>query len=64
MLNYSYQDCADDTDNEVVAAAIQALGKCSHQIPESTQTCLNALISMIKSRYGTQMMIIYSLYDL
>ncbi|KDQ24603.1 hypothetical protein PLEOSDRAFT_1078678 [Pleurotus ostreatus PC15] len=46
-------DCADDTDNEVVAAAIQALGKCSHQIPESTQTCLNALISMIKSRHDT-----------
>ncbi|KAF7424350.1 AP-3 complex subunit beta [Pleurotus ostreatus] len=46
-------DCADDTDNEVVAAAIQALGKCSHQIPESTQTCLNALISMIKSRQDT-----------
>ncbi|KAF9472124.1 hypothetical protein BDN70DRAFT_887352 [Pholiota conissans] len=46
-------DYADDTDDSVVSEAIRALGVSSSRIPESIQTCLTALINMIKSRYDT-----------
>ncbi|KIK10203.1 hypothetical protein K443DRAFT_126976 [Laccaria amethystina LaAM-08-1] len=42
-------DYADDTNDEVVAEAIRALGRCARQVPDSVQHCLTALISMIKS---------------
>ncbi|KAJ7494593.1 adaptin N terminal region-domain-containing protein, partial [Mycena galericulata] len=42
-------DYADDPDDEVVADAIRAIGKCAQLIPECTQQCLTALITMIKN---------------
>ncbi|KAJ8509159.1 hypothetical protein ONZ45_g8667 [Pleurotus djamor] len=42
-------DYADDTEDEVISTSIQAIGRCANLIPECTQTCLTALISMIKS---------------
>ncbi|KAJ7722558.1 adaptin N terminal region-domain-containing protein [Mycena maculata] len=43
-------DYADDPDDEVVSDAIRAIGKCAQLIPECTQQCLTALITMIKSQ--------------
>ncbi|KAJ7773104.1 adaptin N terminal region-domain-containing protein [Mycena metata] len=43
-------DCADDPDDEVVSDAIRAIGKCAHSIPDCTQQCLTALITMIKNQ--------------
>ncbi|KAL1728455.1 adaptin N terminal region-domain-containing protein [Schizophyllum commune] len=43
-------DYADDTDDEVVFAAIRAVGRCAALAPESSQQCLNALTGMIRSR--------------
>jgi len=42
---------ADDTDDEVVADAIHAIGYCARLIPDSTQQCLTALMSFIQSKY-------------
>ncbi|KAJ7931408.1 adaptin N terminal region-domain-containing protein [Mycena leptocephala] len=42
-------DYADDPDDEVVSDAIRAIGKCAHSIPDCTQQCLTALITMIKN---------------
>ncbi|KAJ7274492.1 adaptin N terminal region-domain-containing protein [Mycena haematopus] len=42
-------DYSDDPDDEVVSDAIRAIGKCAHSIPECTQQCLTALITMIKN---------------
>ncbi|KAJ6607370.1 adaptin N terminal region-domain-containing protein [Mycena sp. CBHHK59/15] len=44
-------DYADDPDEEVVSDAIRAIGRCAHSIPECTQQCLTALITMIQSRH-------------
>ncbi|THH13958.1 hypothetical protein EUX98_g9663 [Antrodiella citrinella] len=44
---------ADDPDDELVADAIQAIGYCARVIPESTQQCLNALMSFIQSPHDT-----------
>ncbi|KAH9481592.1 AP-3 complex subunit beta-2 [Psilocybe cubensis] len=44
-------DCADDTNDEVVSAAIDGVGICARRIPASVSQCLTALIRMIKSRY-------------
>ncbi|KAK7033043.1 AP complex subunit beta [Favolaschia claudopus] len=43
-------DCADDPDDQVVSEVIRAIGRCAHSIPECTQQCLTALITMIKSQ--------------
>ena len=48
----SIQDYADDTDDEVVFAAIRGVGRCAALAPESSQQCLNALTGMIRSRQG------------
>ncbi|KAJ7104301.1 adaptin N terminal region-domain-containing protein [Mycena belliarum] len=42
-------DYADDSDDEVVSDAISAIGRCAYALPECTQQCLSALISMIKN---------------
>ncbi|CCM06428.1 uncharacterized protein FIBRA_08689 [Fibroporia radiculosa] len=42
---------ADDTDDVLVADAIQAIGYCARHIPESTQQCLSALMSFIQSKH-------------
>ncbi|KAJ7650429.1 adaptin N terminal region-domain-containing protein [Roridomyces roridus] len=42
-------DYADDPDDEVVSEAIRAIGKCAQLMPDCTQQCLTALITMIKS---------------
>ncbi|KAJ6494718.1 adaptin N terminal region-domain-containing protein [Mycena vitilis] len=42
-------DYADDPDDQVVSDAIRAIGKCARSIPECTQQCLTALITMIKN---------------
>ncbi|OSX59030.1 hypothetical protein POSPLADRAFT_1151272 [Postia placenta MAD-698-R-SB12] len=42
---------ADDTDDELVADAIRAIGYCARLIPDSTQQCLTALMSFIQSKY-------------
>ncbi|KAF5359621.1 hypothetical protein D9756_003261 [Leucocoprinus leucothites] len=42
-------DYSDDTDDEIVGDSIHAIGRCAFTIPESTQQCLTALISMIQS---------------
>lgn len=39
-------------DDTVVSEAIHALGTCSGYVPEAIPSCLTALITMIKSRYG------------
>ncbi|KAG5646111.1 hypothetical protein DXG03_004350 [Asterophora parasitica] len=51
--NYSailreFIDYADDANDVVVSDAIQGIGKCARLIPESSQQCLNALLTMIK----------------
>lgn len=46
------QTYADDTDDELVADAIRAIGYCARLIPDSTQQCLTALMSFIQSKYG------------
>lgn len=47
-----FQDYADDSNDEVVSAAIQGIGECSNKIPETTSNCLKVLIPMVKSPYG------------
>ncbi|KAF5373098.1 hypothetical protein D9758_001497 [Tetrapyrgos nigripes] len=42
-------DCADDVDDQVVSDSIHAIGRCANLVPESTQQCLSALVTMIKS---------------
>jgi len=42
----------DDTDDELVASAIRAIGYCARLFPESTQQCLTALMSFIHSKHG------------
>lgn len=40
-------------DDIVVAEAIAGIGRCAVKIPECISQCLTALITMIKSRYGS-----------
>ncbi|TFK40175.1 adaptin N terminal region-domain-containing protein [Crucibulum laeve] len=42
-------DYADDVEDSIVSEAIGALGKCARIIPEATQQCLTALITLIRS---------------
>ncbi|CAL1715981.1 unnamed protein product [Somion occarium] len=42
---------ADDSDDDLVADAIQAIGYCARLVPESTQQCLTALMSFIQSKH-------------
>ncbi|KAF7330482.1 AP complex subunit beta [Mycena venus] len=51
-LHVASQDYADDPDDEIVSDAISAIGRCAHSIPECTQQCLTALITMIKNHRG------------
>ncbi|KII84456.1 hypothetical protein PLICRDRAFT_168063 [Plicaturopsis crispa FD-325 SS-3] len=44
-------DYADDTDDDVVADSIHAIGRCSRLAPDCVQQCLTALMTMIKSRH-------------
>nr|GAT60931.1 predicted protein [Mycena chlorophos] len=43
-------DSSDDPDDEVVAQAIHAVGKCAQANPDCTPQCLAALITMLKNR--------------
>ncbi|KAL1744133.1 adaptin N terminal region-domain-containing protein [Schizophyllum fasciatum] len=43
-------DYADSTDDEVVFAAIRAVGRCAALMPECSQQCVTALTVMIRSR--------------
>lgn len=49
------KDYADDRDDQVVAAAVQGIGRCAALIPDCTQQCLTALIVMIRSVHGRQL---------
>ncbi|KAK7449763.1 AP-3 complex subunit beta [Stygiomarasmius scandens] len=42
-------DYAEDTDDQVVSDSIHAIGRCASIVLESTQQCLTALVTMIKS---------------
>ncbi|OCH90335.1 hypothetical protein OBBRIDRAFT_793423 [Obba rivulosa] len=42
---------AEDTDDELVADAIQAIGYCARLVPDSTQQCLTSLMSFIQSKH-------------
>ncbi|KAJ3556780.1 hypothetical protein NM688_g1828 [Phlebia brevispora] len=41
---------AEDPDDELVHAAVDAIGYCARTVPESTQQCLTALMSFIQSK--------------
>ncbi|KAI0926282.1 hypothetical protein AcW1_008493 [Taiwanofungus camphoratus] len=41
----------DDTADDLVADAIQAIGHCARIIPEATQQCLAALMTFIQSKH-------------
>ncbi|THH26301.1 hypothetical protein EUX98_g7887 [Antrodiella citrinella] len=49
----NYQALLHDPDDELVAHAVQAIGYCARVVPESTQQCLNALMSFIQSPHDT-----------
>ncbi|KXN91626.1 AP-3 complex subunit beta-2 [Leucoagaricus sp. SymC.cos] len=42
-------DYSDDTDDGIVSDSVLAIGHCASAIPEATQQCLAALITMIQS---------------
>ncbi|KIM84396.1 hypothetical protein PILCRDRAFT_818757 [Piloderma croceum F 1598] len=42
-------DCAEDVDEQIVMAALRAIGRCARLHPECMQQCLTALMTMIKS---------------
>lgn len=44
-------DYAEDVDDALVAGAIRAIGHIARVVPGSTQQCLNALLTFIKSRH-------------
>ncbi|KAF5327542.1 hypothetical protein D9619_004173 [Psilocybe cf. subviscida] len=48
-----FVEYANDTDNSVVEEAIRAIGTIASRIPESTQQCLSALMTMLKSPHDT-----------
>ncbi|KAI0090180.1 adaptin N terminal region-domain-containing protein [Irpex rosettiformis] len=41
---------SEDPDDELVREAVYAIGYCARSVPESTQTCLSALMSFIQSK--------------
>ena len=46
------QHYADDSDDNLVNDAVNAIGYCARVVPESTQQCLTALMSFIQSKHG------------
>ena len=48
-----YQHYAEDSDDDLVHDAVDAIGYCARVVPESTQQCLAALMSFIQSKNGT-----------
>ncbi|KAF8871773.1 armadillo-type protein [Infundibulicybe gibba] len=46
-------DYSEDPDDEIVAQSIRAVGKCAKLVPECSQQCLSALITMIKSPHDS-----------
>jgi len=46
-------DYADDPDDEIGSESIRAIGRCARLMPECTQQCLTALITMIKSAHDS-----------
>ncbi|KAF7309545.1 AP complex subunit beta [Mycena indigotica] len=51
-------DYADDPDDEVVRAAIRAVGKCAQENPDSTPQCLTALITMLNNPRGNSAVLV------
>ncbi|KIK59725.1 hypothetical protein GYMLUDRAFT_44158 [Collybiopsis luxurians FD-317 M1] len=44
-------ECTEDSDDEIVASCIKAIGTCAKLVPESLQQCLEALTAMINSNH-------------
>ncbi|KAI5985981.1 adaptin N terminal region-domain-containing protein, partial [Pisolithus albus] len=54
-------DYADDPDDLVVGDAIHAVGQCAKCVPTCARQCISALLAMIKSRNGTNAIVVLKL---
>ncbi|KDQ14349.1 hypothetical protein BOTBODRAFT_132529 [Botryobasidium botryosum FD-172 SS1] len=62
-----FTDYVEDTDDAVVTDTIYAIGHCAQHVPESTESCFTALMTLIKSKHdvtvSTAVIVLKSLYQ-